>query len=133
MEARLSWLIEFSITHACGNLSARDAVEDEESPNTCEDDTSSESSDSDDSSTYVEESFEVMFVPEEEMWRGGGVEINFCLIRGEYDLVLGRISHISQSPSLQVIIALSLSSLAGGSGEGEMKKVYPCMRQGAEI
>ena len=65
--------------------------------------------------------------------RGGGVEINFCLIRGEYDLVLGRISHISQSPSLQVIIALSLSSLAGGSGEGEMKKVYPCMHQGAEI
>ena len=64
---------------------------------------------------------------------GGGVEIYFCLIRGEYDLVLGRISHISQSPSLQVIIALSLSSLAGGSGEGEMKKVYPCMRQGAEI
>ena len=67
MEARLSWLIEFSITHACGNLTARDAVEDEESPNSCEDDTSSESSDSDDSSTYVEESFEVMFVPEEEI------------------------------------------------------------------
>ena len=37
-------------THARGNLSARDAVEDEESPNLCEDDTSSESSDSDDSS-----------------------------------------------------------------------------------
>ena len=70
MEARLSWLIEFSSTHA-GNPSARDAVEDEESPNSCEDDTSSESSDSDDSSndssTYVEESFEVMFVPEEEI------------------------------------------------------------------
>ena len=60
-------MIEFSITHACGNLSARDAIEDEESPNTCEDDPSSESSDSDDSSTYVEESFEVMFVPEEEI------------------------------------------------------------------
>ena len=59
-------MIEFSPTHA-GNLSARDAVEDEESPNSCEDDTSSESSDSDDSSTYVEESFEVMFVPEEEI------------------------------------------------------------------
>ena len=29
---------------------------------------------------------------------GRGVEINFCLIRGEYDLVLGRISPISQSP-----------------------------------
>ena len=48
------------------------AVEDEESPNSCEDDTSSESSDSDDSSndssTYVEDSFEVMFVPV----KGGG-------------------------------------------------------------
>ena len=46
-------------------------MEDEECPNSCEDDTSSESSDSDDSSndssTYVEESFEVMFVPEEEI------------------------------------------------------------------
>ena len=46
-------------------------VEDEESPNSCEDDTSSESSDSDnssnDSSKYVEESFEVMFVPEEKI------------------------------------------------------------------
>ena len=59
------------LTHAWGNLSARDSVEDEESPNSCEDDTSSESSDSDDSSndssTYVKESFEVMFVPEEEI------------------------------------------------------------------
>ena len=57
------------LTHARGNLSARDAVEDEESPNSCEDDTRSESSDSgdssNDSSIYVEESFEVMFVPEE--------------------------------------------------------------------
>ena len=56
---------------ARGNRSARDAVEDEESPNSCEDDTSSEASDSadssNDSSTYVEESFEVMFVPEEEI------------------------------------------------------------------
>ena len=65
-------LIERVLTHARGNLSARDAVEDEESPNSCEDDTSSESSDSD-SKTYVEESFEVihfrevMFVPEEEI------------------------------------------------------------------
>ena len=64
--------MSFSPTHA-GTLErdARDAVEDEESPNSCEDDTSSESSDSDDSSndssTYVEESFEVMFVPEEEI------------------------------------------------------------------
>jgi len=61
-------LIDRVLTHACGNLSARDAVEDEESPNSCGDDTkSSESNDSDDSSTYVEESFEVMFVPEEEI------------------------------------------------------------------
>ena len=53
------------LTYSLGNLSARvDAVEDEESPNSCEDDTSSESNDSDhssnDSSTYVEESFEVI-------------------------------------------------------------------------
>ena len=60
-------MIDRVLTHARGNLFARDAVEDEESPNSCEDDTSSESSDSDDSSTYVEESFEVMFVPEEEI------------------------------------------------------------------
>ena len=64
---RNSWVL----THARGNLSARDVVEDEESPNSCEDDTSSETSDSDDSSndfsTYVEESFEVMFVPSEEI------------------------------------------------------------------
>ena len=43
---RNSWVL----THASGNVSARDAVEDEESPNSYEDDTSSESSDSDDSS-----------------------------------------------------------------------------------
>ena len=64
-------LIDRVLTNARGNLSARDAVKDEESPNLCEDDTSSESSDSDDSSndslTYVEESFEVMFVQEEEI------------------------------------------------------------------
>ena len=64
-------MIERVLTYARGNLSARDAVEDEESPNSCEDDTSSESSDSDDSSndssTYVEESFEVMLVPEGEI------------------------------------------------------------------
>ena len=45
-------LIDRVLTHARGNLSARDAVEDEESPNSCEDDTSSEFSDSDDSSNY---------------------------------------------------------------------------------
>jgi len=43
-------LIVRVLTHAPENLSARDAVEDEESPNSSEDDTSSESSDSDDSS-----------------------------------------------------------------------------------
>ena len=60
---RNSWVLN----HACGNPSARDAVEDEESPNSREDDTSSESSDPDDSSNYSFESFEVMFVPEEEI------------------------------------------------------------------
>ena len=59
-------LIDRVLSHARGNLSAID----EESPHSCEDDTSSESSDSDDSSnessTY-EESFEVKFVPEEEI------------------------------------------------------------------
>ena len=71
---RNSW----AVTHTRGNLSARGAVEDEESPNSCEDDRSSESSDSDDSSndssTYVEELFEVMFLPD----MGG----NFFLRRG---------------------------------------------------
>ena len=43
---RNSWVL----TRASGNLSARHAVEDEESPISYEDDTSSESSDSDDSS-----------------------------------------------------------------------------------
>jgi len=41
-------------THAGGNLSARDAVEDEKSPDSCKDDaSSSESSDSDDSSNDI--------------------------------------------------------------------------------
>ena len=66
-------LIDRVLTQARGNLSARDAVEDEESPKSCEDDTissdsddskssdsddssdDSKSSDSDDSSRYVEE------------------------------------------------------------------------------
>ena len=75
-------LIHRVLTHTRGNLSARDALEDEESPNSYEDDTNSsdsydssddsESSDSDDSasndsSKYVEEPFQVMFVPEEEV------------------------------------------------------------------
>ena len=42
-------LIDRFLTHARWNLSARDAVEDEESPNLWKDDTSSKSSDSDDS------------------------------------------------------------------------------------
>ena len=71
ISASKAGLIDRGLTHARWNLSARDAVEHEESPNSCEDDTSSESSDSDDSSndssTCVEESFEVMFVPEEEI------------------------------------------------------------------
>ena len=66
-----------TVTNSRGNLSARDAVEDEESPNSCEDDTSSEFSDSDDSSndssTYVEESFEVMFVLEGEIQQVRGM------------------------------------------------------------
>ena len=67
-------LIHRVLTHARGTLSARDAVEDEESPNSWEDDTNpsdsydssddSESSDSDDSlrdsSRYAEESFQVI-------------------------------------------------------------------------
>ena len=60
-------MIDRVLTHARGNLSAKDAVEDEESPNSCEDDTPSESSDSDESSIYVDKSFEVMFVPEDEI------------------------------------------------------------------
>ena len=66
-------LIDRVLTQARGNLSARDAVEDEESPKSCEDDTissdsddskssdsddssdDSKSIDSDDSSRYVEE------------------------------------------------------------------------------
>ena len=64
-------LIDPVLTNACGNLTARDAVEEEESPSSCKDNTSSESSDSDDSSndssTCIEESFVVMFVPEEEI------------------------------------------------------------------
>ena len=64
-------LIDRVLTHARGNLQCQSAVEDEESPNSCEDDTILEFSDSDDysndSSTYVQESFEVMFVLEEEI------------------------------------------------------------------
>ena len=53
---------------ARGNA-ARDVLEGEEFNNFCEDDTSSESesSDSDGVNSYVEESFEVLFVPEEDI------------------------------------------------------------------
>ena len=46
---------------------ARDVLEDEEFYNSCEDDKTSESSDSDGENSYVEESFEVLFVPEEDI------------------------------------------------------------------
>ena len=48
---------------------ARDVLEDEEFINSCEDDTTleSESSDSYRENSYVEESFEVRFVPEEDI------------------------------------------------------------------
>ena len=48
---------------------ARDVLEDEEFNKSCEDDTTSESepSDSDGENSYVEESFEVRFVPEEDI------------------------------------------------------------------
>jgi len=48
---------------------ARDGLEDEEFNNSCEDDrtSESESSDSDGENSYVEESFEVRFVPEEDL------------------------------------------------------------------
>ena len=61
--------IDRVFTHARGTLNAWDAVEDEECPNSCEDDTNSSDSDDSlsDSTRYVEESFEVMFVKEEEL------------------------------------------------------------------
>lgn len=61
--------IDRVFTHARGTLNAWDAVGDEECPNSCEDDTNSSDSDDSlsDSTRYVEESFEVMFVKEEEL------------------------------------------------------------------
>ena len=55
-------------SHARENAS-RDVLEDEEFNNSGEDDTisESESSDSDGENSYVEESFEVLFVPEEDI------------------------------------------------------------------
>ena len=48
---------------------ARDVLEEEEFYNLCEDDTTSESesSNSNGENSYVEESFEVLFVPEEDI------------------------------------------------------------------
>ena len=54
------------LSHARENA-ARDVLEDEEFYNSCEDDKTSESSDSDGENSYVEESFEVLFVPEEDI------------------------------------------------------------------
>ena len=56
------------VSYARGNAS-RDVLENEEFNNSCEDDTisESESSDSDGENSYVEESFEVLFVPEEDI------------------------------------------------------------------
>ena len=56
------------LSHARENA-ARDVLEDKEFYNSCEDDTSSESesSDSDGENSYVEESFEVLFLPEEDI------------------------------------------------------------------
>ena len=53
------------LSHARGNA-ARDVLE-EVLNNSSEDDTSTESSDSDAQNSYVEESFEVLFVPEEDV------------------------------------------------------------------
>ena len=116
----LDWAFFFEarvLTHARGNLSARDAVEDEESPNSCDDDTSSESSDSNDSSN--DSSTRVIWSDActeernptsklgmresmgEDFFSGGGggslniiimsggVEINFCLMRGGVWLSFG--------------------------------------------
>ena len=56
------------LSHARENA-ARDVMEDEEFYNSCEYDTTSESEsgDSDGENSYVEESFEVPFVPEEDI------------------------------------------------------------------
>ena len=56
------------LSHARGNA-ARDVLQDEEFNNSCEDNTTSEaeSSDSDGENSYVEESFKVLFLPEEDI------------------------------------------------------------------
>ena len=56
------------LSHARENF-ARDVLQNEEFYNSCEDDTTSESesNDSDGENSYVEESFEVLFVPEQDI------------------------------------------------------------------
>ena len=56
------------LSHACEN-DARDVLEDEESYNSCEYNTTSESesSDSGGENSHVEESLEVLFAPEEDI------------------------------------------------------------------
>jgi len=56
------------LSHAHANA-ARDVLEGEEFHNSCEDDTTSESKSSDfvGENSYVEESFRVLFVPEEDI------------------------------------------------------------------
>ena len=56
------------VSHTHRNA-ARDVLEDEEFNNSCEDDTTSESksSDFDGKNTCVEESFELLFLPEEDI------------------------------------------------------------------
>ena len=61
MEGSKAELIDGVLTHARLNLRARDAAEHEESPNSCEDDTSSESSDSDDSSNDTSTCYIIAF------------------------------------------------------------------------
>ena len=58
-------LTERVLSHTRGNA-ARDVVEVEEFNDSCKE-SESESSDSDGENTYVEESFEILFVPEEDI------------------------------------------------------------------
>ena len=58
-------LTERVLSHARGNA-ARDVVEAEEFNDSCKE-SESESSDSDGENTYVEESFEIIFEPEEDI------------------------------------------------------------------
>jgi len=68
ISGRIADFTERVVSHARANAS-RDVLEDKEFNNSCEDDTisESESSDSDGENSYVEESFEVLVVPEEDI------------------------------------------------------------------